>query len=1052
MIADRPVQSPFKFLDAYTAADTKRFFGRETEQKRLLELLFTSRLILVYGASGTGKSSLVQCGLAKAMSDTDYFPLIIRRRGHFSNALQTALNDLLPSAEDMPVDERVRRLTRYSLRPVYLIFDQFEELFISGNRAEQEQFFSELKRLHESGAGCKLLLVMREEYLAHLYPYENDLPTLLDFRLRVEPMSDRALEEVILGTLGDLPDVTLENGSETARLIIDNNRQGRATFQLPYLQVYLDRLWREAARRQQRLGLSRLTIDPALVTSVGAIDDVLETFLREQRKAVATTLDVERSAVTRVLEAFVTYEGTRREHRLATLQTETGLEPGLVSRIVAELERSRLLREEEGIVELPHDSLARIINAGRSAEQRLINDIIRRLREAYREYIEKQRPDDLLLSVRRLSEVESYQKVLRPELERSTADSPAIWQFVEQSQRYRKSQQQQELDAQKARNRRLRRTVAGVAALCLVAVTALLFASYQWTQTNYQNLIFQARDLAPLDGLRVLGWVWERRNDRQSEKGIYAILQQNGGSVYQTLGDRERANFAIFSPDGTQILLASGDHLRLLDNGGETRLHVEIDDTGEIEYLQFAPDGRHFLALTPIAVRVWNTDGRMILTVDRPVADGVESDNPAFTTGSDSLLTFHGDTVTRHSLKTPARFTTEIRRIRVDTSQPPVTPGNDSTLLADGNILYRWRPDGLLTDSLVVDDAFRSVYAHPDQRRLLTNHAAKARLWYLENNTVWRWPNGASAGEFTTDGKQLFTVDDSDPGGLSLSVRDVNNRVLDSFRLAGSVSELFLSKDKSRYVVIDQVADPDSFRLRTFSRKGQLAGSFSFLEDNTPVTFSADGRQFIQFPDLGLVHLVNERGQLLDSLDLGDEPIIEAAFSPDNRRVLIGGRNRIMSWNRQTRRVDTLRQSGMVNLLLFSPDGRWLLTGSGNRTIIRDAEGRQTGFIPDAVTQAAFSSDNRTLLGFIPGNSRATLWNLHGDRLAVYDYKDEAIQSASFDANGHYVLILTTEGLYRYPTAAGALHWLRSQGIEVRISDKMKKEHGLATSLWDAIW
>ena len=54
------ITSPFKLLDAYTAADQNAFWGRDEEIADLYGMVTKNRLILVYGQSGTGKTSLVQ--------------------------------------------------------------------------------------------------------------------------------------------------------------------------------------------------------------------------------------------------------------------------------------------------------------------------------------------------------------------------------------------------------------------------------------------------------------------------------------------------------------------------------------------------------------------------------------------------------------------------------------------------------------------------------------------------------------------------------------------------------------------------------------------------------------------------------------------------------------------------------------------------------------------------------------------------------------------------------------------------------------------------------
>ena len=82
---------PFKFLDAYTREDQDIFFGREEEIATLYEMVFQTDLILVYGASGTGKTSLIQCGLASKFQSHDWLDLYIRRGNNLNTSFEKAL-------------------------------------------------------------------------------------------------------------------------------------------------------------------------------------------------------------------------------------------------------------------------------------------------------------------------------------------------------------------------------------------------------------------------------------------------------------------------------------------------------------------------------------------------------------------------------------------------------------------------------------------------------------------------------------------------------------------------------------------------------------------------------------------------------------------------------------------------------------------------------------------------------------------------------------------------------------------------------------------------
>jgi len=62
---------PFKFLDSYTKEDRAIFFGREQELEDIYRKFYKSRILLVYGKSGTGKSSIVNCGLVSRIPPED---------------------------------------------------------------------------------------------------------------------------------------------------------------------------------------------------------------------------------------------------------------------------------------------------------------------------------------------------------------------------------------------------------------------------------------------------------------------------------------------------------------------------------------------------------------------------------------------------------------------------------------------------------------------------------------------------------------------------------------------------------------------------------------------------------------------------------------------------------------------------------------------------------------------------------------------------------------------------------------------------------------------
>ena len=59
--------TPYKGLVPYSEEDAAYFFGREAEREIITANLMASRLTLLYGASGVGKSSVLRAGVAHSL-------------------------------------------------------------------------------------------------------------------------------------------------------------------------------------------------------------------------------------------------------------------------------------------------------------------------------------------------------------------------------------------------------------------------------------------------------------------------------------------------------------------------------------------------------------------------------------------------------------------------------------------------------------------------------------------------------------------------------------------------------------------------------------------------------------------------------------------------------------------------------------------------------------------------------------------------------------------------------------------------------------------------
>ena len=335
--------SPFKFLDPYGKDDADFFFGREKETAQLFNAVHASNLTLLYGASGTGKTSLINCGLANKFYDTDWMPLFIRRDMDINGSLDLKLNKALAATEDQPekwsIEKKVDILFLDYFKPIYLIFDQFEELFIFGTKPEQELFYQTLKKLLDTeGLHVKVIISIREEWIAYLNEFEKVIPYLFDNRLRVEKMSADNLYRVVEGTLYHA-NIQVEPIEETIELILNNIHDKKEGIELTNLQVYLDRVYRKALAISPSNSQLPVVFTPSVVNAVGAMSNVISDFLNEELSNIETKLREERhikqpkGLPMEILFALVSDDGTKK--------------PSMIEDIVEHLPENRQMKVED---------------------------------------------------------------------------------------------------------------------------------------------------------------------------------------------------------------------------------------------------------------------------------------------------------------------------------------------------------------------------------------------------------------------------------------------------------------------------------------------------------------------------------------------------------------------------------------------------------------------------------------------------------------------------------------------------------------------------------
>lgn len=236
-------QSPWLGLASYSEETRAFFYGRDEETAELVRRVQRKLLTVLFGQSGLGKTSLLRAGLVPNLRPDGYCPIYVRidysGRG-LSPAAQVkqatekaiaavgewtqpgvaqpgeSLWEFFHHREDVVLDPNGRALT------LLLIFDQFEEVFTlaqtdDAGRARAQEFLEQLADLVENRppvaleddeaavdrydfarADYRVLIALREDYLANLESLKSLMPSITQNRLRLARMNGvQAIEAVV---------------------------------------------------------------------------------------------------------------------------------------------------------------------------------------------------------------------------------------------------------------------------------------------------------------------------------------------------------------------------------------------------------------------------------------------------------------------------------------------------------------------------------------------------------------------------------------------------------------------------------------------------------------------------------------------------------------------------------------------------------------------------------------------------------------------------------------------------------------------------------------
>ncbi|MEU2281385.1 AAA family ATPase [Streptomyces sp. NPDC013178] len=983
---------PYRGLASYRRQDARWFFGRERSTEALVAQLRaaeeTGGLVVLVGASGAGKSSLLSAGLVPALQNSGGGTVATGAPGDEDGPGRKVLQ-LVPGGDPpaeltrsipelAPVVAAAGETTRPgapgfaravreavtawahgdapatgSARPV-LIVDQFEETFtLCPDEATRRAF---VQLLHAActpadGDPAPVLVVLgiRADFYEQCLAHPELADALQHRHMVLGPLTTAELREAVTGPARA---VGLELEPGLAELIVrevsaDGPRGAHDAGVLPLLSHALLATWQR--RKAGKLTLAGYRAAGGIQGAVAATAERAWSGLDPAARTAARLL------LLRLVRLGEDTQATRRRSTRRRLAAES-TDPDKTEESLEALVRARLVTLDAETVEITHEALLHAWPRLRDwiDEDRHGNLLRQRLEEDGRAWESSNRDASLLYRGSRLEQARAWAKTAGDTyLTRSAVD------FLAASVRLRK------------------RTVwigrAAVSTLVVLAMVAVGAAVVAWQQRNdavFEQVVAEADRVQYTDPSlsAQLDLVAHqlRPDDAGTNNRLIAIV--NAPLATPLLGHTGAVYLTSFSPDGRLLATASYDRtVRLWDVSDPTRPKALgqplAGHTSWVSSAVFSPDGRTLASAGDDGtIRLWD-----VRDPGRPRQIGASLTGHE---GTIYLLAFSPDgrtlasagedhTVRLWNVAEPARpralgaltgHTAAVRSVAFSPDGRTLAAGGDDHTIRLWDVAEPGRPQAL--DTLTGHtDLVHSVAFSPSGRILASGSADDTiRLWDVSD----RRRAGQLGAPLTGHTGPVWSVA-FDPDGTMLAAAS-----------ADSTASLWNVSDPA---YPSQVGEP-------------LAGSSGEMY---ALGFSPDGRTLATGSGDSKVRLW--------SIPTSDMIGRSGAFRPDGRVLATAARDgSVRLWNVETPDRPVLLHEpfmpgdGGQRSLVFSPDGRTLAVLTGSREVhlwnVADPA-RPVSYGPPLVLRTrfmgpealAFSPDGRTLATAYDDRT-IQLWNV----------------------------------------------------------------------------
>lgn len=1013
---------PYPGLDAFVENDAAIFFGREAQAAELTRRLHASsertadRFLVLVGASGSGKSSLVRAGVMPRLRERRWTVLPAfspgpNPLGALASAIATAgggqepVSSVLRRLRQGPgsLKAELSRIRGGRFRRTLLVIDQFEEMVTLAGERERAQFLEALCSCVEQDAGIRVLATLRVDFLGRLLGTGH--AEVVQHPIAIGTLGRNQLAQVVERP-GALVNLSFAPG--VVDMIVNDTGADDA---LPLLAYLLQELYFASGPGE--------TVTEELYRTLGGVPGALA------RPADHTVAELGTDGgigfVLRVLLRFVTVQGHEVARRRVPLSELTDEERLVVDAFVdARLLMSDVRGDGESgqvpFAQVTHEALFRQWAPLRQEVEARVEQLRERAElERWAEDWERSgRSDDYLLTGERLSLAQRWLAALE---EAGQASDPTR-SLVQSSQRRdlaflrRVSDSVGQYALSSAGSHPERAILLSLAALSECTPTP---SARRGLMTALATSHLRTRLDEHTDTVRDITWSPDGRLlATASRDGTARVFDaRSGRSLLVLPSDGSMVESVAWSPDSSHIATASRDCVVRIWNatsGVPVRLLTGATDIGR--QVAWSPDGRHVAATSKdCVVRVWEAETGSLIHELRGHRDDVwgiawSPDSTRLASASHDQTAIVWDLATCAVAATLTGHTDFVEGIAWSGDGRSIATGSgDHTariwdaqtgalrLLLRGHTDYvwnlAWSPDGRMLASASSDRTVRIVSTE-DARVLAVLRGHTDTVW----GVAWS-PSGAQLATSSTDGTGC--VWDVRPRGAEIVVADGH---------AGPVNQAAWSRDES---CLATASDDGTVRIWDATTGAAIGRPVRLYDRVWSVAWSPQDSRIALSTNDGVFRVMDESGSAL--FEHCGEVIESCAWSPDGGRIATGGHDGTVHVLSAQSGADLSALTGhqdWVGRIAWSPSGRLLASASDDRTcrLWDVTESRQLTVLrghDNYVDDVAWAPDEQRV-ATVSGDWTAAVWEAStGRRIDTLKGHEGRVRAVAWSPDGRFI-------------------------------------------------